>query len=146
MTFEPRYVFDTSTVVSALLFAESIPGQALFGALGRGIVLVSSATFTELCKVLARSKFDNYVTRAERDQFLAMLLCEATLVDVNETIRACRDPRDDQFLELAVAGHAAGLVSSDQDLLALNPFRGIPIQTPAQFLTSLIQGEDQISD
>lgn len=41
---------------------------------------------------------------------------------------------DDKFLELAVNGHADLIVSGDADLLALGPFRGIPIITPATFL------------
>jgi uncharacterized protein len=37
-------------------------------------------------------------------------------------------------LELAVNGHADLIVSGDADLLALNPFREIPIVTPATFV------------
>jgi len=43
-------------------------------------------------------------------------------------------PKDDKFLELAVNGRADVIVSGDADLLALNPFRGIPIETPADYL------------
>ena len=46
----------------------------------------------------------------------------------------CRDPTDDKFLELAVNDHADLIVSGDGDLLALNPFRQIPIVTPAAFV------------
>jgi uncharacterized protein len=37
-------------------------------------------------------------------------------------------------LELALSGEADYVVSGDQDLLVLNPFRGIPILTPRDFL------------
>jgi predicted nucleic acid-binding protein len=47
---------------------------------------------------------------------------------------ACRDPKDDKFLSLAVCGRATHLVTGDADLLALNPFEGIRIVTPRQFL------------
>ena len=58
--------------------------------------------------------------------------------DIGETerIAVCRDPKDDKFLELAVSGQATCIVTSDDDLLALNPFRGIPILSVAQFLKS----------
>ena len=46
----------------------------------------------------------------------------------------CRDPKDDKFLDVAVAGHADALVSGDEDLLVLHPFQGIPIVQPAEFL------------
>jgi predicted nucleic acid-binding protein len=54
---------------------------------------------------------------------------------ITESVTACRDPKDDKFLELAVSGKADWLVTSDQDLLTLSPFRGIPILTPQAFLS-----------
>jgi predicted nucleic acid-binding protein len=60
------------------------------------------------------------------------------------SIQACRDPKDDKFLALAAAGTAACIVSGDGDLLALNPFRGIPIITPADFVQRY--DSDQPSD
>jgi predicted nucleic acid-binding protein len=59
---KPRYVFDTSAVISALLFDQSVPAQAFFAALDAGEILLSPATFTELSEVLSRKKFDRYVT------------------------------------------------------------------------------------
>jgi predicted nucleic acid-binding protein len=49
------------------------------------------------------------------------------------TVTACRDPKGDKFLELAVNGRADLIVSGDADLLVLDTFRGIPIITPAAF-------------
>ncbi len=51
-----------------------------------------------------------------------------------ERVADCRDPGDDKYLELALAGQADVIVSSDRDLLDLDPWRGIPIVTPAGFL------------
>ena len=56
------------------------------------------------------------------------------MVQVSRAIRACRDPRDDKFLEVAVHGRADLIVTGDEDLLALNPFRGIAILAPAAYL------------
>jgi predicted nucleic acid-binding protein len=47
----------------------------------------------------------------------------------------CRDPRDNQFLALALAAEADIVVSSDEDLLVLHPWRGIPVVTPVEFLS-----------
>ena len=137
MSAELRVVFDTNTLVSALLFEQSVPASAFFAARDEGVILLSQATFTELSEVLGGSKFDRYLTREEPEDFLVKLLEEATLVEIGETIQECRDPKDDKFLEVAVSGEASCLVTGDQDLLILNPFRGIPIMTPAQFLASL---------
>ena len=134
MSLEPHCVFDTNVVVSALLFDRSVPGQAFHAVLEHGVVLASQATLVELNEVLARKKFDSYLTRDEREQFLARLVRQATVIAITEQIRECRDPKDDKFLELAVNGSASHLVTGDQDLLVLHPFRDISVLTPAQFL------------
>jgi len=51
-----------------------------------------------------------------------------------EIITDCRDPKDNKFLELAVEANASCIVTGDKDLLVLDPFRGIPILTAADFL------------
>jgi len=66
--------------------------------------------------------------------FLAGLTLDAELVDVETRIVACRDPKDDKFLELAVSGRATCIVTGDSDLLVLNPFRGIQVISPHAFL------------
>lgn len=131
-----RYVFDTNTIVSAVLFEQSKPGQAFFAALRRGEVVVSLVLLAEIQEVLGRKKFDRYLLPEERERFLARLVLEATLVDVTVHIQECRDPKDDKVLELALSSHATCVISGDQDLLELNPFRQIPILTPAEFLAT----------
>jgi uncharacterized protein len=132
-----RYVFDTGVIVSGLLFEESVPAQALFAAAERGEILLSVEAAEELAEVLSRPKFDRYLTPQEREELLVAFLEDATVVFVDQSIQACRDPEDDKFLELAVCGQAACVVSGDKDLLILHPFRGIPILAPAAFLASL---------
>jgi len=51
---------------------------------------------------------------------------------------ACRDPKDNKFLELAVAGEATHIVTGDSDLLVLNPFRDIAVLTPSEFLATAL--------
>lgn len=46
---------------------------------------------------------------------------------------ACRDPDDDRVLALASAFAADVLVTGDEDLLVLHPWRGIPIVRPRDF-------------
>ena len=55
------------------------------------------------------------------------------MIEVTEAIRACRDPKDNRILELAVDGNADFIVTGDADLLVLNSFRGVRILTPATF-------------
>ena len=49
----------------------------------------------------------------------------------------CRDPKDDKYLELALAAGAEIIVSSDDDLLVLHPWRGVQILRPAEYLALL---------
>jgi uncharacterized protein len=88
------YVLDTSVIVSALLLPRSVPRQALDLAFIQGIVLVSNTTLNELDTVLHRSRFDRYVAEEERLQFLATFTQDSMLIEVNEVVTDCRDPKD----------------------------------------------------
>jgi hypothetical protein len=68
------------------------------------------------------------------EPYLKSVRSAAEPVDPPIRIRACRDSRDDKFLEVAVHGHADLIVTGDRDLLDLHPFRGIGILTPAAYL------------
>ncbi len=133
---EERIVVDTNVLVSRLLLPESVPGRAVRKVIDVARLLLSEATLAELARVLARAKFDRYVTVAERQGFLRRLGTIAVLVPIVHTIRASRDPGDDKFLELAVNGAAQRIVTGDADLLALDPFRGIGIVTLADYLAN----------
>lgn len=137
MTNRPRYVLDTNAIVSALLVPDSIPARSFFAARRLGEILLSDETVEEIVDVLRRPKFNRYLLPAERDRFVGTLVQNCRLVTPTERIHACRDPRDDKWIELAFAGSAEALVSGDADLLGLSSFRGIPIMAPAQFLASL---------
>jgi putative PIN family toxin of toxin-antitoxin system len=142
MTSKLRAVFDTSVVVSAVLLPRSVPRQAFDRAQEHGKVLISVATVDELNEVLHRQRFDKYVREDQRLEFLAALIREAELVEVTEVVTECRDPKDNKFLELAVSGKATCIISGDNDLLVLHPFRSIPVVTPQTFLTQLWLGEN----
>ena len=129
-----RCVFDTSVIVSALLLLDSKPRQALDLALQKGKVLLSFPVLAELYEVLGRKRLRRYFDEEDVRIFLAALTREAQWVDVDVQIAACRDSKDNKFLELAVSGHATHIVTGDSDLLALDPFQGIQILPPHSFL------------
>lgn len=70
-------------------------------------------------------------------EFLAELVEDGKWVSITESVTECRDPKDNKFLELAVSGNASHIITGDADLLVMNPFRGISIVTPHEFLASL---------
>ena len=97
--------------------------------------MISTPVLLELAEVLARDKLNKYLSEQERMRFLVALLKECELIRITEQIQDCRDPNDNKLLELAVCGNADVLVTGDDDLLVLNPFRGIAVLTPRDFLS-----------
>lgn len=136
MKIELRYVVDCNVIVSAVLLLGSVPRKSLDSALERGKLLISEATIEELNDTLRRPRFNRYLAEADRLAFLAAIVREAEVVEINQVVSDCRDPRDNKVLELALCGHATALITGDQDLLVLHPFRGIAILTPHDFLLS----------
>ena len=128
-----RIVLDTNVLISAALKQRSTPALAVETAHRLGTLLKSSATERQLLEVLSRPYLASLIA-PEAQAWLRQLLERAETVAIVERISACRDPTDDKFLELAVNGHADVIVSGDGDLLALHPFRDIPIVQPATFL------------
>jgi len=130
---KPRFVLDTNLVVQAALL-DSSPARHVFEtALTNGEILLSDAVQAELNDVLLRPKFDRYVSPLRRLQFLANLIAIATPVSITIRIQACRDPKDDKFLELALNGRADCIVTGDNDLLVLHPYEAIAILLPKDF-------------
>lgn len=139
MSLAERMVLDTSMLVGAVLLPLSVPRQAFMQALASGTLCASPATLAELEEVLLRKKLDRYLDRESRLEFFQRYRNQVLLFPVCETEETAlqqvfRDPRDNKFLALAAHCSADVLVSSDDDLLALNPWQGIPILSPAQFL------------
>lgn len=134
MNNKPRYILDTSTLISAVLFEDSKPGITLRKALRIGILLMSPSTLEEIASVLQREKFDPYVSIPEREEFLEALVDGVEFIEPTIEIRECRDSKDDKYLELGISGKADCIITSDDDLLVMNPFRGISIITPSRFL------------
>jgi len=99
-----------------------------------GQLIVSDDTLNELASVISRPKFDQYISLQNRKDFFRFLGRVVERVTIIRKIQACRDPKDDKYLELAVNGQAETIITGDDDLLALNPFRSIRIITPSEFL------------
>jgi len=129
-----RVVLDTNVLISGALFTTSTPTSALEKAIKDGQLLASTATLRELVDRLLSTKFDSYVSREKRNALLVRLAPLIEMVEIVDTVEASRDPTDDKFLEVAVNGRADVVVTGDGDLLALNPYHGIAILTPADYI------------
>jgi putative PIN family toxin of toxin-antitoxin system len=133
MTCE-RVVIDTNVLISSLFVTTSTPAQAVEKAVTKAQLVATTETLRELIRKLHSPKFDRYVRRERRDALLVRVASLVEIINVLQSIRASRDPKDDKFLEAAVNGRADLIVTGDNDLLDLNPFRGIAIVTPAVYL------------
>ena len=138
-------VLDTNVVLSALVFGGGTAGQ-LRRAWQSGHVLPLACTLSiqELLRVLAYPKFR--LSAAEQQELLGDYLPFVETVRIPApppAVPVCRDPMDMPFLQLALAGRAAVLVSGDLDLLALaadfEQQCGCPICDLGSFITSYLK-------
>ena len=131
---KPRIVVDTNIVASAIFFGGTTTRLALQAATSRGVVLASEATLLDLFSLLNRPRLARLYSAAKYQAPAQEYASRCQIVAIHSTIRICRDPLDDKFLELAQDGRADLILTADKDLLTLHPFRGIPILSPAQYI------------
>jgi len=132
-----RAVIDTNVFVTALLRGKA--SRRVYDAFLNGdmVCIVSDELLAELVDVLSRPEFQRSIPDADITELVTALRRDAILIRPGSTIRVCRDPKDDLLLDCALAGRADCLVTGDNDLLALHPFRGLAILRPADFLRRL---------
>lgn len=135
-----RAVIDTGVLVSSLIRRQGTTG-AVLAALrdGRFIVVYSVDILVEMIEVLGREPLRTkyHLEPDDLPALIHLIRLRGELVTPSRRVQACRDPKDDKFLDAALAGKADCLVSGDADLLALNPFESILILRPAEFLARL---------
>ena len=129
------FVFDTNSLVSASLIGGTMTARAMDKAIILGKLTFSNATMNELVEVLFRKKFDKYFLNSEEKwSAIQRISLNAVFFSPTESIMACRDPKDDKFLELAVSANASCIITGDKDLLVLHPFRNIAILNAVDFI------------
>jgi putative PIN family toxin of toxin-antitoxin system len=135
-----RAVIDTGVLVSALIKPGGATGEVLYALRdGRLTVIYSTDTLVEIIDVLGRPAFraKYHIMPEDITALVNLIRLRGELVTPQKKISACRDPKDNKFLEAALAGEADCIVSGDADLLALTPFEDIPILRPAEILAKL---------
>lgn len=95
---------------------------------------LSDPVHAEIVSVLHRPKLQRYIDPVARDEILAILSALASWFDPAVPVADCRDALDNKYLELALAADAPIVVSSDNDLLTLDPWRNRRILRPADYL------------
>jgi putative PIN family toxin of toxin-antitoxin system len=132
----PNVVLDASVIVSAALKPGSVPERAVFLAIRVDALCLSAAVIDEYREVLGRPKFRAGFTAERVEQILALLIAAGTLIAPTTVVTDCPDAKDNKYLELAIESGASAIVSGDADLLRLDPWRGIRILSPAEYVRS----------
>jgi putative PIN family toxin of toxin-antitoxin system len=128
-----RVVFDTNTVISALVFTAGRLGWLReYWLERRSIALVSHATVAELKRVLGYRKLK--LSAEYQFELLGDYLSYCETIEVKENCPVqCRDAKDQPVLDLAQSGKADLLVTGDEDLLALAGQTEFVIETPEAY-------------
>ncbi len=135
-----RAVIDTGVFVSALIRRQGTTGDVLLALRdGRFTAIYTTDIVVEIIDVLGRTKFRTkyHIEPDDITELINLIRLRGELVVPTQTVSACRDPKDDKFLEAALAAQTDCIVSGDADLLVLTPFQDIPILRPAEFLARL---------
>ena len=137
----PRLVIDTNVFVSGLISASGAPARILNAIrLNRAIHVVSDPIVEEYLRVLDYSRIRKF--KKISDEFIATiaayLIYQTKRVELISSVRMSRDADDDVFLQTAIDGRAALLVTGDKaDLLSLRAIEDIPIVTAREAVTQL---------
>ena len=127
-----RVVLDTNIVISSVLGGALVLVLEKWGE-KKFIVMVTTDVVSEYFEVLNRPKFN--LKQETIDKITRYIYQFSEFVVPEEQIRFIEDdPKDDKFLEAAIAGNVDFIVSGDNHLLALKEFRSIPILSGREFL------------
>ena len=147
----PRLVVDTNTVLRGLAKPNSTSGRTLASIENGDALLLTSKRVIEEYRLILfdpniLSRFPQLNPRAIEAALRRLIYLSASFGTVRTRFEFPRDPKDEKFLALAIAGGATHLVTFDEDLLSLpnshtdaakrlrQRLPGLQIKLPADFL------------
>jgi putative PIN family toxin of toxin-antitoxin system len=133
-----RVVLDANQFISAVLVPVGRPAQIL-DAWRRGDldILISPPILAEVRRVLLYPRLQKCHgwDEAQVEAFLEGVWAAAIPTPGTISVESVPDdPSDDKYLACALEGSAQYIITGDQHLLRLDPWRGIRIVPPAVFL------------
>lgn len=99
--------------------------------MSKDVIATCDEIDSEIVRVLTE-KFSWEQRRAT--EALEAILARGIRVTIRGTVRVCRDPGDDMFLECAALAKADLIVAGDKDLLTLGSYERTRILTPSEYL------------
>lgn len=109
-----RCVLDTNVLVSAGISPNGLARRIRDFVLDTGELITSHSILNEYVDVMARPKFDRYLSLETRIQLLSALYASATIVTPARALSECSDPDDDRVLEAAVEAGVDYLVTGNR--------------------------------
>ncbi len=135
-------VLDANIFISALISESGAPGQILARwRRGEFDVIVSPAVIDEVRRVTGYPKLVNRYDRIRENsaELIATLSEIAIVVEPTEILAVVKDDEsDNRYIECAIAGNAAYVVTGDSHLLEIHEYLGIKMISPAAFLANLV--------
>ena len=138
-----RAVVDTNILIRSLIKPNGTVGPIITRLRDGDYILVYSAPLVDelVAKLsLPRIRVKYHVGVDEIEALVALIVLRGERVAPARQIKLCRDPKDDMFIEAALAGEAQVVVTGDDDLLILKKFETVQFVTPRVFLASLQDG------
>ena len=126
-------IIDTNLWISFLLtkdfskFDKIIANQLI-------TLVFSEELVEEIVEVTQRPKFRKYFPVNEVESLLLKIRGRAIFINVTTVANACRDPKDNFLLALAIDGKASHLITGDKDLLILKKIGKTRILTITEYL------------
>ncbi len=126
-----KIVLDTNVLVSGIFWG-GLPRKIIELAIEKSISLYATESIVrEYFRIIDKiGKKDLSLS----NEWKMLLLDLITIIESNESIKICRDPYDDMFIECAVSCGASYILSGDDDLLSLEKFNEIEIVTAKSYL------------
>ena len=135
--------FDTGVVVTAIYWRNE-PRRCLAAfARRRFHLFVSDSILDEYERVAWELKTEEHLAHNPVPSLAYIKRKARWVIPTVLPQPTCRDPKDDKFLECALAAGADYLVSRAADLLVLEKPFGIQIVTPRQFLSQLARQQSR---
>jgi len=135
-----RAVVDTNILICSLIKPHGTVGPIIPHLRDGDYTLVYSAPLVDelVAKLsLPRIQVKYHVRLEEIEALVALIVLQGERVIPTRKVKLCRDPKDDMFIEAALAGEAQVVVTGDDDLLTLNKFETVRFVTPRAFLANL---------
>jgi len=139
-----RVVIDTNLFVRGLLKGPVTAPLIQAWKERRFQLVTAEDLLVELFEVLARPKFNRYFTGEDVRELGNLIYERAKIVKPTTHVELCRDPKDDIFLDVAIAGKAHYLVTGDGDLkddpmlkATMHAAHGIQVTGVPEFLAIL---------